>query len=165
MSTGNIEDVVGNGGGTSLGLVTDSVSGSLKVTEQEQPRFDDLVDPGLVNASTIPVGVNYYPDANGVSTLGYNGSLSFSGELVSGTAGHTITFTVEAANASKWIDVTSQFLSDAGAQPPAAITANNSTVTFGISKEIFAWAKYRAVITVGTGTNNSALVESLSKAV
>jgi len=164
MSTGNIEDIAGNGAGDGASAALDPITGSLKVTEQEQPRFDDLPNPVLINETPGPiaVGTHNYPDDNGVSQLGYK-SLSFSGRLTAG-ASDTVTFQVWAWNAFQWVEVTKIFTDDQGVSPiSTAIQAANNTVDFGISIDHFPYEKWRATLVVAGGVANTATVGSHQK--
>ncbi len=161
MSGAQLQDIVGNGQG-GLGGAVDSSSGSLKVTEQSQPRFDDLSNPVLIVETNKSAGTFNYPDDNGVSQLGYK-SLSFNGRLTAG-ATDTVTFQIWAYNAFQWIEITKIFTDDQGVSPIAApIQAANNTVDFGISVDHFPYAKWRATLVVAGGTTNTAGVGSYQK--
>jgi hypothetical protein len=166
MSSVKSADIVGNGQG-GIGQAVDSTSGVLRVEEQSQPRFDDLVNPILVEETNLAVGTYYYPDSDGVCTLGYNNTIAFSGELVSGSATETLTLTIEETNGTEWQDTTGQYLDATGAQPTPgpSIIATNAIVPFGLSRDHVPWGRYRIKIVVtGTVVTNSADVEALAKA-
>jgi len=80
MSVGNIEDVVG-AGDVSIGGALDPTTGALPVQRVDDPRFDDVLDPVLVNEDDLSVATHYFPDANGIAQLGYK-SLSIQGKLL-----------------------------------------------------------------------------------
>lgn len=164
MSVGNIEDIVG-AGDVSIGGALDPATGALPVQRVDDPRFDDNPNPVLVNETNLSVATHYFPDANGVAQLGYK-SLSLAGNIVSGSAGETLTFSVEAWNGVEWIDLIGPFTDETGTSPIASKpTATNSTDNFAISWDHFPYQKWRTVVTVsGTLTSNSANVGSYQKA-
>jgi hypothetical protein len=120
----------------------------------------------LINEPTGPLAAATYnyPDADGVSQLGYK-SLSFSGRLTAGAA-DTITFQVWAYNAFQWVDVTKIFTDDQGVSPISApIQAADETLDFAISIDHFPYAKWRATLVVTNGAANTATVGSYQKAI
>lgn len=156
--------VVGNNAGGGAGAAIDQSSGVMNVQRVDDPRFDDLANPVLINVPTGPLaaGTYHYPDANGVSQLGYK-PLSFGGRLTAG-ATDEVTFQVWAWNAFQWIDVTKIFTDDQGVSPiSAAIQAANGTVDFAISIDHYPYAKWRATLVVTGGTANTATVGSYQK--
>jgi hypothetical protein len=164
MSVGNIEDIVGNGAGDGASAAFDPASGSLKVTEQEQPRFDDLPDPTLINISNAGAGTVNYPDDNGASHLGYK-SLSFGG-TITGSATDTITFQVWGYDGTQWFQVTQMFISNAGVSPPGTIQSGSATpVLFGLHIDHFPYQRWRATTVITGGTTNSATIGSYQKAI
>jgi hypothetical protein len=108
-----------------------------------------------------------YPDAEGVSQLGYK-SLSFEGKVRSGTAGETLTLSVEGTNGFEWIDVIGPFIDETGASPITAPLVNvaNATDSFAVSIDLFPYAKWRVkVVVTGTTSDNEVKVTSYQKAV
>jgi hypothetical protein len=157
-------DVIGNAKG-GVGSALDVASGSLQVIEQNQPRFDDVNNPILINeAGPLAAATYNYPDANGISHLGFK-SLSFEGKLQAGAA-DTITFSVWATNGYEWIEVTGIFTDEGGVSPVGGpIQAANNTVSFSISVDHFSYAKYLARLVVTNGASNNAHVASYAKAI
>jgi hypothetical protein len=164
MSTGNIEDIVG-AGGEGINSAVDPTTGALPVQRVDDPRFDDLTNPVLINVTGLSVATTYYPDVNGASQLGYK-SLAFGGTLTGTADPNSITFTVETRINGIWIDVTGLFTTAAGASPPGTIQAPNATpVPFAISAEHFSYEKWRAVLVISGGTASAATVGSHQKAI
>jgi hypothetical protein len=163
MSIGNIEDLVG-AGDVSIGGALDPITGALPVQRVDDPRFDFVNDPDFVSETNKAIGVYHYPDANGLSMLGFD-SISFVGEITA--VGDTWAVTIEGSNdGTKWDDVTNQFLDGNGAQPPTVISITGGTQQFSLSNSNYDFRLFRMRIEItGTVTANSALVGSYQKAI
>lgn len=156
---GNLENVIGNGKG-GIGGAVDSTTGSLNVQRTDDPRFDDVSDPTLINEANLAIDTHNFPDDNGVSHLGYK-SLSFAGTI----NGNTITFQVWGYNGTQWLEVTQMFTTNAGVSPPGTIQAAGSAVLFGIHTDHFPYQKWRATLVVAASATNSATIGSYQKAI
>lgn len=164
-------DVVGNAQG-GIGSVIDSTSGSLKVTEQSQPRFDDVNDPVFINETDLAVGTYYYPSVAGSNHLGF-GPLSFHGRVRSGSAGEQLKLTFEGSNGvdygsgEEWEDVVGPFTDEGGTSPLTSplIDVTNTLDSFAIYIEFYPFKKWRAKVEViGTVTDNDVFCSSYQRA-
>lgn len=160
------ENIIGNGQG-GVGSAVDAVTGSLNTQRTDDPRFDDIPNTVLINATDIAVGTYYYPDANGVAQLGQR-SLSIEGNVTSGSAGETLTLTLEGTNGYQWVDVIGPFIDELGISPITSplVNVNNASDDFAASNDKFSFQKWRLKLVVsGTVTSNSANVASYQKAI
>jgi len=153
------ENRIGNGQG-GVGSAVDAVTGSLNIQRTDDPRFDDISNPVLINETNLSIDVHNFPDDNGVAHLGEK-SLSFAGTI----NGNTIDFQVWGYNGTQWVEVTQRFILNDGSSPPGLIQSAGSPVLFSLDIDHFPYQKWRATLVVAGSATNSATVGSYQKAI